>query len=186
MTREPAMSHRLRGYVRRFARDQRGTVAVVDFAILFPILLTMFLSGVEMGMMTVRQTLMEHALDRAVRDLRIGTGEEVTHESLRRRICGYADLLPHCETSLKLEMRPTDMRTFSTKLGGAADCINRAETVNPIRAFSNGQRSELMLLRACYVFNPIFPNIGFGFQAAKNEAGDIQLIATSAFVNEPT
>lgn len=185
MTHETAMFPKLRRHLGRFARDQRGA-AVVEFAIMFPIVITMFLSGVEMGMMTVRQTLMEHALDRAVRDLRIGTGTEVTHDSLRRRICGYAGLLPDCENALKLEMRPTDMWTFATNLDETTDCVDRSAEINPVRAFSNGQRSELMLLRACFVFSPIFPNIGFGFHAKKNAAGDIQLIATTAFVNEPT
>lgn len=171
--------------LRAFARDQRGT-AVVDFAIMLPILITMFLSGVEMGMMTVRQTLMEHALDRAVRDLRIGTGTEVTHASLRRRICDYAGLLPDCENALRLELRPSDLRTLSTTLGDVPDCVNRAEEIKPLLAFSNGQRSEMMLLRVCYVFSPIFPNIGFGYNADKDTAGDIRLYATTAFVNEPT
>jgi len=171
--------------LRRFARDQRGTVAAVDFAIMFPLILTMFLSGVEMGMMTVRQTLLEHAVDRAVRDLRIGTGAEVTHENLRTRICDYAGLLPDCENTLKLELRPTDMRTLSTTLADQPDCIDRSEELNPVLAFTNGQRAEMMLIRACFVFSPIFPNIGFGYNAEKNAAGDVQLYATSAFVNEP-
>jgi hypothetical protein len=77
------------------------------------------------------------------------------------------------------------MRTLSTRLADAPDCIDRSEELNPILAFANGQRSELMLMRACFVFSPIFPNVGFGFNASKNDAGDIELIATSAFVNEP-
>ncbi|MGR3323057.1 MAG: TadE/TadG family type IV pilus assembly protein [Pseudooceanicola sp.] len=173
-------------HLRRFRRDQRGTVAVVDFAVMFPIFLTMFLSGVEMGMMTVRQTLMEHALDRAVRDLRIGTGAAVTHGTLRTRICNYAGLLPDCENALKLELVPSDMRSLTPTLGDEPDCTNRAAEVNPVLSFNNGQRNELMLMRACFVFNPVFPNIGFGYNAEKDTAGDIRLYATTAFVNEPT
>ncbi|MDF1856866.1 MAG: pilus assembly protein [Pseudooceanicola sp.] len=170
---------------RAFAADNRGTVAVVDFAVMLPIFLTMFLSGVEMGMMTVRQTLMESALDRAVRDVRIGTGQEVTHDWLRKRICDYAGLLPDCESALKLELRSTDLRTTSSTLGDTPDCINRNEELNPVVAFNNGQRSEMMLMRACFVFSPIFPNVGFGYNSDKNAAGDVALYATTAFVNEP-
>lgn len=176
----------LRHRLVRFARDQRGAIATVDFAIMFPIILTMFLSSVEVGMMTVRQTLLEHAVDRAVRDLRIGTGAEVTHDSLRNRICGYAGMLPDCKATLKLELRPTNMRTLDTQLSEIPDCVDRSAQLSPVLAFSNGQRSELMVMRACFVFSPIFPNVGFGYNARKNAAGDIELIATTAFVNEPT
>ncbi|OWU83261.1 hypothetical protein ATO6_19150 [Oceanicola sp. 22II-s10i] len=173
-------------FLRRFARDTRGAVAIVEFAIMFPIFLTIFLSGVEMGMMTVRQTMMEHALDRSVRDLRIGLQEEVTHDTLRDRICGYAGLLPDCKNNLRLELRSSDMRAVATTLGDTPDCIDHSEDVNPVIAFNPGKRSEMMVMRACFVFSPVFPNIGFGFSAQKNGAGDIALYATTAFVNEPS
>ncbi|WP_375691481.1 TadE/TadG family type IV pilus assembly protein [Pseudooceanicola sp. LIPI14-2-Ac024] len=180
------MSIRLPRRLRRFLRREDGSMAVVEFAIMFPVVLTMFLSGVEMGIMTVRQTLLEHALNLAVRDLRIGTGAAVTHDSLRDRICGYAGMLPNCEDALRLELRATDLRNYTNTLSNEPDCLNRAEEINPVLAFSNGQRSELMLMRACFIFTPIFPNIGFGYNAKKDDAGDIRLYATTAFVNEPT
>ena len=171
---------------RRFARDQRGSMAVVDFAILFPLFLMMFLSSVEMGLMTIRQTLMEHALDRAVREVRIGSINNLSHDTLRDKICDASGTLPDCKNALKLEMVPTDLRSFAGSLNQTPDCVNRSEDMNPVLSFTNGQRSELMLLRVCFVFSPIFPNVGFGYNAQKNAAGDIQLYATTAFVNEPT
>ncbi|MGH1423430.1 MAG: TadE/TadG family type IV pilus assembly protein [Pseudooceanicola sp.] len=171
--------------LRLFSRDSRGSVAVVDFAIMFPIFLTMFLSGVEMGMMTIRQTMMEHALDRSVRDLRL-SASAVSHDALRDKICGYAGLLPDCQSALKLEMRSADMRTTTSVLSNSPDCVDRSEEIKPVVAFVSGKRNELMVIRACFVFSPVFPNVGFGHNAQKDGAGDIRLFATTAFVNEPS
>ena len=65
------------------------------------------------------------------------------------------------------------------------DGINRIEDVQPVRNFGSGQSNELMLIRACMKFNPIFPTWGLGADLSKDDDGRISLIATSAFVQEP-
>lgn len=178
------MIRRIASRLRLFSRDTSASV-VVDFAIMFPLFITMFLSGIEMGMMTVRQTMLERALDEAVRDLRIGDGTAPQHDAIREKICDYALVLPDCQNALKLELRSADLRAFAS-LGGEPDCVNRAEAVNPIRFFESGQRNSMMIMRACFKFSPIFPNIGMGAVGAKDTNGDLMFYATTAFVNEPS
>lgn len=170
--------------LRHFSGDTRGS-AVIEFAIMFPIFLTMFLSGIEMSMATVRQTMLERALNESVRQLRIGTTGAPQYAELRKMICDYSRVLPDCENAIKLEMINVDLRDYSA-LDPDPDCVNRAEVVNPIRVFQSGQRNQMMVLRVCYQFAPIFPNIGLGTSKKKDSNGDMTLIAVTAFVNEPS
>ncbi|MBR9762178.1 MAG: pilus assembly protein [Rhodobacteraceae bacterium] len=169
--------------LRRFAADEGGNVTV-EFVILFPIILTMFLSTVELGMLTVRQTMLERGLNLAVRDLQIGLTPNIDHDSIKEVICDNAGLLPDCDNALKLEMMPIDLRHY-TSMPNDLDCVDRSEEVNPVRRFTNGQANELMLLRACLKFEPIFPNVGLGRNFGKDGNGDAIMFAVSAFVNEP-
>lgn len=174
---------RLRHILRRFRGSEDGSVTV-EFVILFPVVLTMFFSTIELGMLTVRQTMLERGLALAVRDLRIGLTERIDHDGIKELICDYSGFIPDCDNSLKLEMAPIDLRAYST-LPGDIDCVDRAEEVNPVRRFTNGQANELMLLRACVKFTPVFPNVGLGRNFGKDANGDAIMFALSAFVNEP-
>ena len=42
-----------------------------------------------------------------------------------------------------------------------------------------------MLVRACAVFDPYFPTSAWGLQLPLDASGGYQLVAMSAFVNEP-
>jgi len=42
-----------------------------------------------------------------------------------------------------------------------------------------------MLMRLCAVVDPAFPGIGVGRSMPKDASGGYQIIATTAFVNEP-
>ncbi|WP_138919615.1 TadE/TadG family type IV pilus assembly protein [Oceanicola sp. S124] len=174
---------KLRHMLRRFGADEAGNVTV-EFVILFPIIITMFFSTVELGMLTVRQTMLERGLNLAVRDLQIGLTANVDHDTIKELICDNAGLLPDCDNALKLEMMPIDLRNY-TSMSDDVDCVDRAEEVNPVRSFTNGQANELMLLRACLKFEPIFPNAGLGRNFGKDANGDAIMFAVSAFVNEP-
>lgn len=184
---EPLMTATASRTAKRFAfwaKDDRGSV-VVDFAIMMPIFLTIMLSGVEMGMMTVRQMLLERGLDMAVRDLRLGAGAIPQHDAIKTEICNYAGFLPDCMRSLKLEMRPMDMRNY-TSLPNKVDCVDRSETVNPVREFTPGGSNQMMVMRACIKIGPIFPNVGLGSAGDLDKNGDLALFSVSAFVNEPS
>ena len=184
MARPSHILRRLRLNLRRFRRREDGNVTV-EFVILFPIFVTMFMSTVELGMLTVRQTLLEQGLNLVVRDLQIGLTEDVDHDTIKELICDYSGgYLPDCDNALKLEMMPIDLRSYST-LPEGLDCVDRAEEVNPVRTFTNGQANELMLLRACLKFTPIFPNAGLGRNFGKDANGDAVMFAISAYVNEP-
>lgn len=164
-------------------RDETGT-ATVEFAIMFPIFVSIFLSSVELGVISLRHSMLERGLDMAVRDIRLGTGTNPQHDDIKAAICNYAGLLADCENSLRLEMIQVDPRNYTPPPGGA-DCIDHSEPVSAVRSFVNGQSNDLMMMRACYVFTPVFPTAWLGQQLVKDGAGNAAITAASAFVQEP-
>ncbi len=170
-------------YIRGFGREEEGN-ATIEFAILFPFFIIMFCAAVELGMITFRHSMLERGLDMAVRDVRLTTGGNFQHDDIVNRTCAYAGFLPNCGSNLRLEMIPLNMRNFSSP-GGTANCIDHSLAANPIRQFSNGQQNQMMLLRACFVFKPVFPLTGLGRHLTTDGSGNAAMVATSAFVQEP-
>ena len=169
--------------LRHFRRDEDGN-ATVEFAILFPFFIFMFCAAVELGMITFRHSMLERGLDLAVRDVRLTTGANFQHNDIKDMTCQYAGFLPDCDTKLHLEMQPLDMRNF-TAPSTAARCTDITQVTNPIRQFRNGQQNEMMILRACYVFKPVFPLTGLGRHLDWDGNNNAWMTATSAFVQEP-
>jgi hypothetical protein len=135
-------------------------------------------------MITMRETMLERALDLTVRDIRLSTGTAPQHDDIKEQVCDLAPVIPDCEQNLRLEMVSIDPQNW-VEPDSVFDCTDRSEEVQPVRSFVNGMDNELMLLRACAKFEPIFPGAGLGKQLDKDGAGMAALIATSAFVQEP-
>ncbi|MFC3117957.1 TadE/TadG family type IV pilus assembly protein [Jhaorihella thermophila] len=174
---------RLGHLLRRFRRSQTGA-GTVEFVLVFPAVMTIMFSGIELGMVTFKQAMLERAMDLTVRDIRLGTGQVMTHDDIRDQLCARSAVITDCQNSLRLEMIRLDPRNWNGALA-APDCINRAEELSPVRNFVNGQENELMLLRACAKFDPIFPSSGLGKQLSDTADGGYALVAVSVFVQEP-
>ncbi len=167
----------------RFRRSENGH-ATVEFAITFPAMLFMLLSGVELGFVTLHHAALERAMDMTVRDIRLGTGTAPQHDEIKDRICTRAGFIEDCSENLRLEMVQVDPRAWS-EFSSDVDCTDKSEEVAPVRSFVNGQSNELMLLRACAKIDPIFPTTGLGENMVKDGAGQYSLVSISAFVQEP-
>ncbi|ETX14199.1 hypothetical protein OCH239_04935 [Roseivivax halodurans JCM 10272] len=182
--------------LRSFARKDDGSVTIptVLWTAAFLGLLT---SGVEIGIVTARETQLEQALDKTTRDVRLGTGTAYDRQSLKQRICEHATILPDCLETLQLEMVRLDIRDWQTPPreiqckdmtidatqsgsdGGPSD------EVLPQVAFDYGRENELMMLRACFKYEPISPLTMFGANLQTDVDGYTNLVAKAAFVHEP-
>lgn len=169
--------------LRRLRRDERGT-ASVEFVIVFPFFLGVLVSSVELSMITVRETMLERALDLTVREIRLETGTAPQHDEIKKAICERAPIIADCEDNLRLEMVQINPRSWADP-EASFDCTDQSEDVQPVRNFVNGQENQLMLLRACAKFAPIFPGAGIGKELDKDGAGMAAITAVSAFVQEP-
>lgn len=168
---------------RQFLRDEGGS-ASVEFVLVFPVYLSMLLMSIELGFITLRHSLLERGLDIAVREIRLGTGTAPQHDEIKELICENAIMILDCENSLRLEMRSADIRAFNS-LDATADCTDAAEPTKPVRQFTPGQENQLMLLRACLRYNPLFPEDALGSALTKDASGQAAVVVMSAFVQEP-
>lgn len=177
------MSARRPTALRRFLRDQRGT-ATVEFVVIAPFLIGLMVFSIELGMIAMRAALLERGLDIAVREIRLGTGTAPDHDEIKDIICNSTSVIRDCDTKLRLEMIPTDLRNFAT-LDPSPDCTDVSEPSKPVRTFIPGGQNQLVLLRACLKYRPLFPRETLGDLLVKDASGDVAITTVSAFVQEP-
>ena len=174
---------RLARRLRRFSRDRDGT-ASVEFVLVAPFLIAFIVFSLELGMLTLRAAMLERGLDIAVREVRLGTGTAPGHDAIKQIVCDNASVVADCDENLRLEMIPTDLRNFST-LDATPDCTDAAEPSKPVRNFIPGGQNQLMLLRVCLKYRPLFPDAILGDALIKDSSGNVALTTVSAFVQEP-
>jgi hypothetical protein len=177
------MTRAFRGFLRHFRQDDTGT-ASLEFVLVAPFFIGIMIFSIEMGFVTMRSTFLERGLDMAVREVRLGTGTAPQHDDIKQIICANTVIINDCENNLRLQMRSADIRNFNG-LDAEADCTDEAEPAKPDREFVPGQQNELMLLRACLKFRPLFPAGVLGSKLISDSSGQAALIATTAFVQEP-
>ena len=169
--------------LRRFRRDESGT-STIEFVIVFPVFAFLLCSAAESGVLMLRQVMLDRSLDLAVRDLRLQEFPAVTHAQVKARICAEATVIPDCEDSVLVEMR--QVNKGASLPSNRAPCVDRAASAQSATTFTQGTDNQMMLIRACAVFDPIFPGAGLGMDLAKDTTGAYALISTSAFVVEPS
>lgn len=173
----------LKSRSRRFARDEDGS-ATIEFSILFMPVMLLLASAAELGMVNVHYSTLERAVDMTVRDIRLGTGSAPQHADIRSSICSRADFIKDCNQNLKIEMIRLDPFAW-TNPPTIPDCTDQSLPVAPVRNFQNGAENDLMFLRVCAKFDPMFPTIGIGKNIQKDGSGMYKLVTVSAFVQEP-
>ena len=175
--------HRIRQFLSRFVRGEGGN-ASVEFVVIFPLYLGLLIMSLELSLITLRHTMLERGLDMAVRDVRLGTGTAPTHDAIKERICDEALIISDCENNLRLEMMPTDIRSLTT-LGPYAECTDRAAHGDPVLKFTPGQQNQLMFLRACVKYDPLFPTWKLARGLDRDDSGQAMIVSMTAFVQEP-
>lgn len=174
----------LKSALARFCRDEQGGASVIEFAIVVPLFALFLGAMVELGWMNIRHAMLERGLDTTVREIRLSTGFVPSYEAIRDRICDSAGILPDCQATLRLEMKVVDPRAF-VSIPARAECQNSIEDPRPLRNFQSGEDNDMMLLRACYKFKPVFPTTGLGGSLTQDDEGFTAIVSTSAFVQEP-
>lgn len=179
------MITRLKNRLRRFRKEDDGAIIALEFMIMAPLIFSAFFMGVEMGLYSIRQMLLDRGLEVTTREVRLNTDMYFEHDDLKRAICQNAGNLPGCMDNLRLEMVPTNPRAF-TGLPATVDCVDTSQPVTPVRGWALGKQHDLMILRACYKFKPIFPTTGLGASFSKDGNGEVAMSTISAFVQEPS
>lgn len=177
------MTRRLIAYLRRFRRSEDGNVTI-EFVIMVPFMLMIFLSTFELGMLMTRHVMLDRAIDLTVRDVRLGRIEDMSHDNVVAEICERFPIMASCADDLRLEMRPLNPRNF-VNIATGGDCVDREDDSRSVRQFVHGTPNQLMILRACALFNPFFPTTGLGASIPRRSGDAYALISTASYVIEP-
>lgn len=184
-----------------FRKQEDGSALTIEFVFMFPVVFFTFLLAFDVGMHTLRQTMLERGVDIAVRAVRLSSAANApNHDDLKRMICNGAGILPKCIENMNVEMRRNDMFNWSD-WPVEPICADLEEEIAPVNVFEPGGSNELMLVRACAIVKPFFATwiseifangITVELQMAthNNSHGRNErfypLVASSAFVNEPS
>lgn len=171
-------------HMRRFGQAQDGAVTV-EFVILLPLLLYVFMMGFELGLLNVRHLFLHRATDLVARDIQISTKTPPTYAELKQQICDRALFQQDCVDSIRIEMRALPLADWADATRTVA-CVDREESDSePTQNYQPGQQNDLMLIRVCRLFKPIFPGSGLGHRLPKNSEEEYGLVVFSGFVSEP-
>ena len=170
--------------LRRFARSEEGT-STVEFCLWVPFMMFFLASMVEASTFMMRWMLLDRSLDIAVRELRLRTTNPPEFDELRQMVCDNMRL-PDCMASLHMELAIVDQTTWDG-LDDTALCRDRAQPIIPVseKDIPAPVPNQFMTIRACALMDPLFGNIGIGAILPKDTNGELQVVAFSAYVQEP-
>lgn len=168
--------------------------ATVEFVLLVPAFLMVFISSFEASILLTRQVMLERSVDLAVREIRLDTSNTVSRGSLRSQICEHARILPDCQMNLVVELTLVDTDTWDVP-DADAPCVNRLTSIVPPAEFARNRTGKLVLLRACYSVVPALPLSTLPMEAMfgtrtlgsyllHDEDGTIRIVTANAFVVE--
>ncbi|MEO0702555.1 MAG: pilus assembly protein [Pseudomonadota bacterium] len=174
----------------RCLRANKDGTSTIEFVLIFPGFLALFLVAYESGLMMVRNVLLERGVDLAVRDLRLAGSAPPSFDQLKAKICREALVIAaeDCDDTIQVQLEPVDTTNWVT-LDDNIRCIDQDTTINPLdeTTFTGGGSNELMMVRVCALYQPMFKPTGWGMQMPKaDDNGNYALVVKSAFVNEPT
>lgn len=167
-----------------FGRDENGATSTIEFVLIFPLFMVMFLSMFEVGLLMTRTVMLDRGVNIAVRDVRLST-TAVSHNDLRDSICEAAWIFRTCKDDMVIEMTVLTGDDFSNMPTSNMACVNRANQVTPTTNFDTGGSNDLVFMRACIVVNPWFPFSGFAANLELDESGGFAIRTEDAFAIEP-
>lgn len=179
-------------HVQAWLRREDGSAAM-GFALVFPLFFALFAASFEIGLFTVRQTILERAVDLTARAIRLNQMPAPDHDSIKEMICLNAPSLSDCADTLKVDLTRVATTTWTMPTGDGT-CQDRSQEVDPPGAVDpNPQaRQVLMVMRVCYIAEAMFPGTGVAAGLEREthavdgtRSGGYRMLATTAFLNEP-
>lgn len=171
------------GQIWRFERAQSGATAV-EFGLIGPLFLGLCLTIFDLGGMVLQSTLLDRALDKAVRVVRVNGGvTTISQTQFRDSVCGGMLMYSSgCASHLTVEM--TVIKTTSNFPATSATCVSKTAPA-PTVGYATGARSDMIFVRTCLSVAPLMPLVGNGLGLPRNASGRFDLVASSGFMNEP-
>lgn len=175
------LAPRLNERFRAALGDKRG-VAAVEFALIAVPFFFLLFGLLEIALLFIMTTVLEHAVMEASRDIRTGRFQagSLNEEAFRTMICDRMMDLMSCDDRLAI-----DVKTFSnfTSTTNPSPIDSDGELDDSEFEFKPGGANEIVVVRAYYTWSLITPIMS---KPLENMAGGRHLIsAVAVFRNEP-
>lgn len=181
-TRVPTrLAARFTSACRSFGRDERGAT-LVEFGLIAAPFFFLIFGLLEVCLVFIMSTVLEHAVAEASRPLRTGEAQEagINEEQFRLSVCGELMGMLECDGRLHIDVKT--ISTFSAAganrpIDGDGNFDDAGFTYEP------GGPNDIVAVRVFYEWNLITPWIS---KPLANMAGNRHLLQASAvFRNEP-
>ena len=175
----------------RWAADKRG-IAAVEFALIAVPFFFLLFGLLEIALIFIMGTVLEHAVSETARDIRTGTFQSETiptgktaEEVFRERVCDRLMELMSCDSRLKIDVQA------ETSFGGSSTELKFKPPGDPDEGeiddtgfgFEAGGSDEVVVVRAYYEWSLITPVLSKPLESLPN--GRHLLSAVAVFRNEP-
>lgn len=174
----------LRRFAARFARAERGAIAV-EFALICIPLMVLIFGVLELAMVLLVSTTLEGATESAAREIRTGefqTSAGNTAADFKALVCSKMSWLStQCSTNLWV-----DVRSFATFGALAGNAPMAGPAFNPAATcFAAGQPTDIVLVRTYYQWQLFTPLLNNALEDMGAGSGRRLLSTATAFRNEP-
>ena len=183
--RAPRRSSKAIGY----CRDRSGATAI-EFALIAPVFLAFVFSLFEIGFLFVRMTMVEHAVNSVARSVYTGevtkgvSGGTITQADIEAAVCNNAAIISNCMDEVTVEL--TEVASLSSLPATNAICTDSwLDAIKPSVTFNPGSAQSTVFMRVCVTIDLLTPGLGFGLNLTKTATGRYQIVASTAFKNEP-
>lgn len=176
-----SLAARLQNRFRRFAEDNRG-LAAVEFAMIAAPFFFLIFGLLEICMIFIMSSILDHAVSEASRPLRTGEGQkaEINADQFRDSVCERLMGILDCDNRLHIDVRAVD-GFASTPTGSPVDAMGN---IDPDQfEFQPGGPNDIVAVRIFYEWDLMAPGISMPL---RNMSGNKHLMSASAvFRNEP-
>lgn len=189
---------------RGFLRREDGAVTIP--ALLWIVFFVMFMfSGIEFGVMLIKQTLLDRATEATARIIRLAQQPKVTEATLRASVCDQAGFFgDNCFQRISVETFVVDQTNWTSSIDShplRCEDFSDMTKPHPTANLEGALPNQIVLMRVCLREKPmlLFGDIHIGgepmnvFIAAAllgaspvGDDGDYALVSNTAFVIEPS
>lgn len=181
LTQFGVLAPRWQASLNRWAADKRG-IAAVEFALIGIPFFFLIFGLLEVSVLFIMSTILEHAVSEASRQIRTGQLQQAGfgEVAFKTTICSRLYDLLDCDNKLRL-----DVKTFNNFAGTTAPSVidPDGELDDSTFEFSPGEANEIVVVRVFYEWNLITPVMSAPL--ANMSGGRRLLQSTVAFKNEP-
>ena len=175
----------------RWAEARRGAAAVEFALIAVPFFFLLF-GLLEIALIFIMSTVLEHAVNEAARDIRTGNFQSAAlpsgvtaEEQFKQNVCDRLMDLMSCDSRLKIDVQA------ETSFGGSSTALTFKPAGDPDEGeiddtgfgFKAGGADEVVVVRAYYEWSLITPILSKPLESLPN--GRHLLSAVAVFRNEP-